>query len=273
MSTEVEREFEEVSLFDKDGNLTDAPTPVEAPKAAQSAPEKDTETFVMPEKFAGKTIEDVVRAYQNVESALGNKSNEVGELRKLTDQILLNQSAVPQHPVEAADINDDVGFDDFIDDPAAAVNKALDSNPRLQKLEKSLETNAANADRKALLDALPDADEIVASQEFQTWVKEMPVRGRILQDAHVNRDVAAAVDLIGMYKSTSEAATENAIEERDAIAKGELKQATVVKGGVPNTKKPVYKRTELIALRVSNPAAYAARAPEFNLAYAEKRVK
>ena len=272
MSTEVERELEEVSLFDKDGNLTDTPNPVSIPKAEQSAPEKDTDAFVMPSKFEGKSIEDVVKAYQNVESALGNKSNEVGELRKLTDQILLNQAAPPAIP-QVADINDDVGFDDFIDDPAAAVNKALDSNTRLQEIEKSLATNAANADRKALLEALPDADSIVASPEFQTWVKEMPVRGRILQDAHVNRDVDAAVDLISMYKDTAAAATENAIDERNAIAKGDLKQATVVKGGVPNTKKPVYKRTELINLKVNNPQAYAARSAEFNEAYADKRVK
>ena len=272
MSTEVEQELEEVSLFDKNGNLTDTPNPVAQPKAEQSAPVEGTDSFEMPDKFKGKSIEDVVKSYQNVEAALGNKSNEVGELRKLTDQILLNQTAQPAIPQEA-DINEDVGFDDFIDDPAAAVNKALDSNPRLQKLEKSLETNAADASRKALLEAQPDADAIIASPEFQAWVQEMPIRGRILQDAHVNRDVAAAVDLMGMYNDTRKAATDNAIEERDAIAKGDLKQASVVKGGVPNTKKPVYKRTELIALRVRDPAAYAARSEEFNTAYAEKRVK
>ena len=274
MSTQVEQELEEVSLFDKAGNLTDAPNPVAKPEASQSAPEKDNASeFTMPEKFKDKSIEDVVKAYQNVEQALGNKSNEVGELRKLTDQYLLNQAQPQgQQSVDQADINE-VGFDDFVDNPAAAVDKALETNPRLQKLEQGLEADAAERSRKDLLSRHPDADEVVASPEFQEWIREQPIRGRMLMDSHANRDVEAASGLLDMYKTTAAAATENAIEERDAIAKGDLKKASVVKGGVANTKKPVYSRAELIQLKITNPTAYAARSEEFNLAYAEKRVK
>lgn len=268
MSTEVEQELEEVSLFDVNDKLTNKVEP-ETPDPVDATP-----AFEMPEKFVGKSLEDVVKSYQNVEKALGNKSNEVGELRKLTDQILLNQASQGAQKTEThEDINDDVGFDDFIDDPRVAVNKVLDTNPRIQKLEKELEENAAVVSRKALHAVHADADEVVASPEFQAWVLERPTRGRMLQEAHVNRDVDTASDLLDMFKTTRKAATENAVDERNAIAKGDLKKATVEKGNVPNTKKKIYKREELIQLKITNPQRYEAMRPEINLAYAEKRVK
>lgn len=263
MSTQVEQELEEVSLFDDE--TTAKPLPVADP--IEEAP-----SFEMPDKFKGKSIEDVVESYLNVEKALGTKSNEVGELRKLTDQILLNQ-AQPQHPVVEENINEDVGFDEFIDDPAGAVDKVLRNNPRLQQLEESLATGAAEVSRKALLEKQPDADAVVASPEFQGWLKESPTRLRMLQEAHVNRDVAVASDLLDMYKTTRRVATENAIEERDALAKGDLKRATVEKGSVPTNTKKVYSRGELIQLKIRDPQRYAAMSTEIHAAYAEGRVK
>ncbi len=227
----------------------------------------------MPEKFKGKSIEDVVKSYQNVEQALGNKSNEVGELRKLTDQILLNQATATQQPAAPVDINNDVGFNDFVEDPRNAVNRVLDDNPRLKALEESVQARTNQLSRDALLKAHTDADQVVASPEFQSWLGESPVRTRMLQEAHVNSDVAVASDILDMFKSTRKAATDNAVDERDAIAKGDLKKATVEKGRRSTSTKPIYKRTELIQMKMYDPRRYEVMSPEINLAYAEGRVK
>jgi len=267
MSTEVEQELEEVSLFDDDVKVKDDPVDT-APK------EEEAPAFVVPEKFAGKSMEDVISSYVNLEKEFGNKSNEVGELRKLTDQILLNQASQGRPSTDdQEDINDDVGFNDFVDDPRTAVDKVLSSNPRLQKLEKEFDTNARAVSRKALLEVHSDADDVVASPQFQEWVAESPFRGRMLQEAHVNRDVAVASDLLDMYKTTRKAATDNAIDERNAIAKDGLRKATVERGTVGSKTKPVFKRSELIQLKMTNPRRYESMSAEINLAYAEKRVK
>ena len=268
MSTEVEQELEEVSLFDDkdkrgvEASLDPAPEPV-----------KEAPTFEVPDKFAGKSMEDVISSYVNLEKEFGNKSNEVGELRKLTDQILLNQVAVPQHSAEAADINDDVGFNDFVDDPRNAVNKVLKDNPRLKALEDNLTKRESEISRKAMLEVHPDADALVVSPEFQTWIKESPLRGRILREAHISSDAVAASELLSMYKDTRKASTDNAIDERNAIAKGTLKKATVETGKRSTTTKPVFKRSELIQLKITDPRRYASMSEIINLAYAEKRVK
>lgn len=259
--------IEEVSLFE------DSETP-ESKQAAEVTPAVDeAPAFKVPDKFEGKSLEDVVTSYVNLEKEFGNKSNEVGELRKLTDKILLNQASQGQQPAAYEDINTDVGFDDFIDDPAQAVNRVLADNPRLKKLEDNLAKREADVSQKALLAAHKDANEVVASPEFQTWVAERPVRTRMLQEAHFNHDVDTASDLLDMYKTTRKAATDTAIDERDAIAARDFKRASVEKGGAPARTKKMYRRAELIQLKIRDPQRYEAMSSEIHKAYAEGRVK
>jgi len=258
---------EEVSLFDNN----DKPEP--QAKAVESAPQEEEASFKMPEKFTGKSMEDVVKSYVNLEKEFGNKNNEVGELRKLTDQILKNQVSQPQRVAEDDYIEDEVGFDDFIDDPTRAVNRALDSNPRLQKLEESLHSREVEISRNALHARHKDAEEIVSSPGFQTWVNEEGGRARILQEAHQTLNSGLASDLLDMYKVTRSTATEQAIEERNERAKGDLRRATVESGSAPANTKKIYRRAELIQLKIRDPQRYEAMSDEIKLAYAEKRVK
>ena len=256
---------EEVSLFAVSENPP--------PEVTTPAPQEEEAPFEIPKKFEGKSMEDVVTSYVNLEKEFGNKSNEVGELRKLTDQILMNQASQPQRVVEDDYIEDEVGFDDFINDPASAVNKALDSNPRLQKLEESLQARDVEVSRNALRARHKDAEEIVSSPNFQTWVNEEQGRARILQEAHQTLNSGLASDLLDMYKVTRNVATEEAIKERDERAKGDLRKATVEVGSVPARSKKTYRRAELIQLKITDPQRYDAMSDEIKLAYAEKRVK
>lgn len=262
----------EVSLFDESGKPR-----ADAKVAEVEAPKKDeAPAFEIPDKFKDKSLEDVVQSYVNLEKEYGNKSNEVGELRKLTDQILLNQTqAHRQTPAYEPEINEDVGLDDFINDPSQAVSKALAANPVIQRMSKTLEAQEAQASRQVLLAKHPDADEVVASPEFQSWVQESPGRLQMLQSAHINRNVDVASDMLDLYKQTKVATNEEAVEERGAKAKGALKKATVEVGGAgpTNSKKPIFKRSELIELKLRDPQRYEAMRDVIHEAYADKRVR
>lgn len=257
---------EEVNLFEDGDKSKVAPAIVEPVEDAKPS-------FEMPEKFKGKSIEDVVESYVNLEKEKGRKDNEVGELRKLTDQILMNEASKNQRVAEDEDINDDVSLDDFIDSPSVVVDRVLEKNPRLRKLEESLEANELEASRKELLSRHEDAQEVVLTPEFQKWANESPGRMRVLQEAHTSRDAGMAADLIDMYKTTRKAATESAIEERDAIAASDLKKASVEKGSVPANTKKIYRRSELIQLKIIDPHRYEKMSDEIKAAYAEGRVK
>lgn len=259
---------EEVSLF-KEGEQP-------APRAAEpDSPPKDTKPeFEIPSKFKDKSFEEVVQSYVNLEKMHGNTANEVGELRKLTDQILMNQAqtARQQHVEPEEDIND-IGLDDFIDDPTTAVSRALENNPTIRRLEQSIEEQNTEKARATLLQRHPDAMNLVASPEFQAWLNESPGRLAMFQQAHVNRNVDVAVDLLDIYKTTKKVTNEEAVTERDAKAAEDLKKASVESGGAPASTRKVYRRAELIELKLRDPARYEAMRDEIHAAYAEGRVK
>ena len=269
----ADEEAVEVSLFDNDEQPAEQAGSVEA-----AAPEetKEASSFEIPDKFKGKQLEDVIESYVNLEKEYGSKASEVGELRKLTDQILQNQVA-SQSATAQADPNvghgNEIGFDDFIEQPEVAIDKALERNPRLQRLEESLAQRDHEIARQALLSRHEDADQVVQSPEFLKWVQESPGRQRMLQDAHIHNDAAVASDLIDVFKTTKQVAREEAVTERGAKATSDLKKATTETGSVPAKTKKIFKRTELIHLKVTDPRRYEAMQDEIHAAYAEGRVK
>lgn len=261
-----------VSVFDLEQPADKSDEP-EKTQAAEDVAEPAS--FVVPDKFNGKSFEDVVESYVNLEKEHGRKANEVGELRKLTDEILKQQVAKPQvQEVQVEQPINDVGVEDFFDDPAIALDRALSQNPRLRQLEDRLAAEAQAKSHASLLELHPDADDVVASPEFQKWAQESPGRLKMLQDSHENLDVPLAADLLNVYKTTTQATTDDAITERDAIAQDGLKKAITEKGDVKATeRKKIFKRDELIQLKIQNPNRYESMRPEIMKAYAEGRVR
>lgn len=267
---------EEVSLFDDDKPKHPLQDQVDAAAPKDNSPSnEDKPEFDVPDKFKGKSFEDVVQSYMNLEKMHGNTANEVGELRKLTDQILMNQAQMGSQNASRLEehINDDVGDIDFFDDPSEAVNRAVGSNPTIKRMEAALARQTLESNRKVLLDAHPDADEIAASATFQAWLSERPGRAEMFRQAHTQQNVDIAIDLLDTYKATKRVANEEATLERDARAKEDLKKAEIESGGSPSTTKKVFKRSELIQLKISDPRRYEQMKDEIMLAYAEGRVK
>lgn len=268
---EAEAIEEEVSLFEDNGKPEEP-----APKPETADPkEPEPKGFDVPDKFKDKSFEDVVQSYVQLEKMHGNTANEIGELRKLTDQLLMNQQSqqMNQYGQPADDIDDDVGIDDFFDDPSEAVAKAISKNPTLKKLEQTIEMQELQQQRSQLLEAHPDADTLVSTPEFQAWLDESPGRRDMLQQAHVQRNVGVATSMLDMYKATKQAANETASDERSATAKADLKKASVESGGGAANTRKVYRRAELIELKLRDPARYEAMKDEIYAAYAEGRVK
>lgn len=241
--------------------------------AQQAAPELVAEPapFEVPKKFEGKTLEDVVEAYTNLEKEHGRKSNEVGELRKLTDDILRQQAAPTVEPPEY--INESVDELDFYEDPNAAVDKALANNPRLRRIEEQMLKDVQTQSHAELIALHSDADEVVASDGFNTWVQGSSGRLKMLQDAHNNHDVSLASDIIDMYKTTATDVSQEARDVRDANASDGLKAVSMESGSPAISTGNVYRRADLIRLKVEQPARYASMADEIRQAYADGRVK
>ena len=95
----------------------------------------------LPDKFKGKSVEDIVSSYENLEKELGRKGQEIGELRKLTDGILQQQLTTKQSGTEAQEEEET----DFFDDPDQAVNKAIENHPKFREFEEQQKVQSAQA--------------------------------------------------------------------------------------------------------------------------------
>ena len=263
---------EEVSNEDVTNLDQQDSTNTEAESSAQ--PE---ETVEVPEKYKGKSLDEIVRMHQEAEKLIGRQAQEVGEVRKLADSLLKQQLEAKhdKQPEPAQEI-------DWFDDPQKAINQALETNPVLRQLQEQQAVQAQRAALDAIEKNHPDFVSVAQSEDFQQWVAESKVRQRLYNDAN-NYDVDSALELLNNYKSlrglrqqkeeTSKAADE-ALKKTDSEGRSKaLKAAAVQQGGTGETGKPVYRRADLIRLRMQDPSRYESMADEILNAYAEGRVR
>jgi hypothetical protein len=264
MSIVVEEE-QFVNLDDEFVDSTD--TPEEAPSVEATAEEEQEAGFEVPTKFKDKSMEEVVQSYQQLEKEFGRKNNEIGELRKLTDQMLELQlkGNTPQQEVAKKEVD----FDSLIDNPSDVVNSLVDENPTIKKLEQQLTESARQTEKAAFEAKHPDAYETVQNPDFQQWIQESPVRQQMFREADSQYNYQMADELFTLYGQIKGVAKEASSEKRDKA----LKAATVEKGTPAASSKKIFRRADLMKLRLTDPDRYEAMEPEIILAYQEKRVR
>lgn len=237
----------------------------------------DTEPEVspVPDKFAGKTQEEIIESYQNLEKELGRKAQEVGELRKLSDSFLqaeLNRTTSQAQSTPKQTEEEPI---DFFDDPNTAVNQAIENHPKFKEFQR-FQAQQAQAAAKTQLEAThPDFADIVQNRDFQEWVQGSKIRMQMFQAADAyNFD--AANELLTTWKDraminkTQEVNKAEEAKRQDALKAGKAESRTS-SGSTGGGK--TYRRADLIRLKMEDPMKYESMQDEIFAAYAEGRVK
>lgn len=251
----------EQTLDDGTGDLGELETVQkqdEETKAAES---------VIPEKYKGKSLEDIIKMHETTEKTLSRQGQELGEVRRLADELLRTQlQSKPKQEKEQEEV-------DFFANPQEAVSRAIESNPRLIAVETQALNAAKLQARQQISELHPDFQNVIQDEKFVEWVKASPIRLELARRAD-GYDVAAANELFGTYKTLyPKVETEEAKAEKAARSKA-MKSAGVDTGGAGDTGgKKIYSRTALMNLRIKDPAKYEAMYDEILTAYAEGRVK
>lgn len=236
----------------------------------------ETEAPVVPDKFAGKSPEEIIESYQNLEKELGRKAQEVGELRKLSDSFL--QAQIQQAQSTPKQDTNEVKEEpvDFFDNPDLAINKAIENHPKFQEFQR-FQAQQAQASAKTQLETVhPDYTDIVKDSGFQEWVKGSPIRMQLFQAADAyNYD--AANELLSNWKDRSminktQEVNEQAEAERQAALKAGKAESRTSTGSATGGGK-TYRRADLIRLKMTDPQKYESMESEIFKAYAEGRVK
>lgn len=243
----------------------------------QQPEEEVIEEEVIPEKFKGKSSKEIAESYVNLEKELGRKAQEIGELRSLTDQILRQQISDKQ---QSKPVEPELTDEDFFVDPRVAINKAIENHPKIKQAEEFTTHFTQQAEiqkrmnaKKAFYDKHSDADQILQEQDFLDWVGSSPVRQRLFAQANNNYDFVAGDEIFSTYKELKKVKQAN-IQMKADEAKAGLKAAGVPSGSTSSeSSTKVFRRADLIRLRMNDPARYEAMSEEILKAYSEGRVK
>lgn len=233
------------------------------------------EEYQVPDKFAGKSTEEIINSYQNLEKEMGRKSQEVGELRKLSDSFLQAEVSRNSHnPQENSSDMYEEQTDDFYDDPNKAVNQAIENHPKFREFQQFQQQQVQNAAKVQLEQTHPDFGDVVKDTKFQSWVKESPIRMQMFQAAD-SYNFDAANELLTNWKdrsmvSKTQEVNQQQVEDRESQLKAATTESRSASG---STSGKSFKRADLIRMKMEDPSKYESLQDEIYAAYAEGRVK
>ena len=234
----------------------------------QKTSQKDTDKSELPDKYRHKSLDEIVKMHQEAEKLIGKQAQEVGEVRKLADELIKQNlsSRQQQTRVEEPEV-------DFFENPQRAVQRTVDSHPDIiAARQATLEMKRAQIQQK-LAQEHPDFGDIAKNEDFANWVKSSPVRIDLFKKADADFDYDAANELLSTYKELRSVKQKQTSDAGEATRKQNLRAVGVDVGGSGESSKRVYRRADLIRLKMQDPNRYEALSDEIMQAYQEGRVK
>ena len=221
----------------------------------------------LPELYEGKSLEDVIRMHQEANNMIGKQAQEVGEVRRLADELLKQNLNSKQQQVE---VEPEV---DFFENPQKAVQNTIDKHPDvLAARQAGMEFKRMQIQQKLAQDH-PDYTQVVNDSEFQNWVKSSPIRLGLYAKADGEFDYDSANELLSTFKQLRGIKAKESGQADNAARAKTMKAVAVDTGGSGESSKRIYRRADLIRLKMQDPNRYDALSDEIMAAYAEKRVR
>lgn len=235
----------------------------------------------IPDKFKGKSVEDMIHIAMNAEKLISRQGAELGQVRRMADEILQLKKPTTE---TKAEVRQPVTVESLLNDPEKALNSAVNSSEiaqratraeqRVDHLERKLSETAFVSKHASFVDDMQDPN-------FISWVQKNPVRKTLGEAAAANNFEAAANlwDMWDEHKSLTGTTKTEAKQQSGKTVPVTVKSspAESMRSG-----KPILSRSKLMELRLkaaSGDQAANARLydPAFqarlNEAYAEGRVK
>jgi hypothetical protein len=253
--------------FDDVDEMVQNTTAEQEPEQAQPEPAEE-----VPDKYNGKTLQDVVRMHQEAEKLLGRQSTEVGDLRNVVDSYINTQLNDQKSAKTTDDTDEEI---DFYSDPEKAISRAIENHPSVKAAEESTRAYKQQTSMAILQKDHPDIPQIVNDPKFAEWIQASKIRTRMFVQADQHFDTEAANELFSLWKDRSGAINQTLQAEKEGRQKAVKEGSNGYARGNPDSSssKKIYRRTDLINLMKNDPDRYLALSDEITLAYREKRVK
>jgi hypothetical protein len=196
----------------------------------------------IPEKYRGKSVEDIIAMHQAVEQKLSRLGNEVGELRRFreTQELELRKTREPQKK--------EVNVDVLLDNPEEAVETVIGQSSKIRKLEEQLEQLGTQDAKRQFEQSFPNYQQDLQNEQFLEWAMKNPVR-RALAQAADRYDFTAANELWSLWQERQELVGQQEQQKKQqqaAIKEKKLRDGTLESGTGNSTEtKKVFSRREI----------------------------
>jgi hypothetical protein len=238
----------------------------------QSAVEANPES-ILPDKYKGKTVEDLAKMHQEAEKLIGKHAQEVGEHRKFFDDMMkreLLQKKAQQPTQEDEDPNEK-----FFKKPTEAMDEYLSNHPTIKQAQEQALVMKAQTAQQHLQQQFPDYVQVIQTPEFKQWVDASPIRQKLYQEADGSYDITSATELLSTWKAitgSKQSEQQTITTQSQETRSKSLKAASVDTGATGVSSKKRYSRLALQDLLKTNPDKYYANSDEILLAYEEGRI-
>ncbi len=124
--------------------------------------------------------------HQEAEKVIGRQAQEVGEVRKLADELIKQNLSGRSQPVEQKEPEVD-----FYEDPQKAIQQTVATHPDVVAARQaSLEFKKMQTQQR-MAQEHPDFMQVAADPEFHAWVKSSPIRLELYAKADAQFDFDA----------------------------------------------------------------------------------
>ena len=227
-----------------------------------------TQSPEFPEKYREKTLEEVIKMHQEAEKYIGKQAQEVGEVRKLADELIKQNLSSTKQPIK-----EEQPEVDFFENPKEAIRQTVDNHPDVVAGRQAAYDFKRMQIQQKLTQEHPDYGQVASDPDFANWVKSSPIRINLFAKADGEFDYDSANELLTTYKQLRGIKAKQTSDAGETQRKTNLKAAGVDVGGSGESGKRVYRRADLIRLKMTDPNRYEALSDEIMQAYAEGRVK
>jgi hypothetical protein len=151
----------------------------------------------LPERFKGKTAEEIADSFIELEKLNSRQAQDLGAMRKTVDELVtlqLQESRTREKPADTKPVTVDDLYENADETIRSVVRKETDT--RVQALEQELAKERMEREQAKFTVKFPTWQEDVRNPEFIEWIKQKPHRVSLAQRAD-RGDFNAAEDLFG----------------------------------------------------------------------------
>lgn len=207
----------------------------------------DDELEALPEKFKGKNVVDVAKAYQELETAYSRQGSELGEYRRLATTLA---SAGSRASDEAPKERTEVTTEAFLENPSKTLDEAIESHPVVQKARETADLLEKQLAVREFESKHPEYKEDVSDPEFSNWVKKNPFLTKLAAQAD-SYDMGAADQLWSLWEEKKSLQKEaSGRKSTDENKKRKEREGTLEgASGADSSTEQTYSRAEIVELK------------------------